>query len=300
LARDGKVWFAAGRSPFLDGGIRVYALDAVSGKIAVKQTIFSRGPQEFRTSTPDREADVTPPGMPDILSSGDGLVYMRWMGFDDDGNITDVKPHLFSATGFLDDTWWHRTYWQYGTAMRGGFGGWPWAARRVPAGRIMVVGDDTLFSYDRSKYDSGNGGDVHAGHIGVIKQDYQDSGRVDHTRNPFLLYAVAKPDPGQPRNQAPKSQLKWQVSVPLVVRAMLAADQTLFIAGPTAGVNNEALMNLAAPQPGSLWAVSTADGSILARHDLAVAPVFDGMAAADKRLYLATLDGEVCCFGGEK
>jgi len=50
------------------------------------------------------------PGMPDILSAGDGLVYMRWMGLDGEGNVTNVKPHLFSATGFLDDTWWHRTY----------------------------------------------------------------------------------------------------------------------------------------------------------------------------------------------
>ena len=49
---------------------------------------------------------------------------MGWACFDREGkNVADVEPHLFSATGFLDDTWWHRTYWQYGVWFRGGFGG---------------------------------------------------------------------------------------------------------------------------------------------------------------------------------
>jgi outer membrane protein assembly factor BamB len=300
LVHEGKVWFAAGRSPFLDGGIHVYALDAVSGKVAVKRTIFSRGPQQLHTSPPEQPGDVTAPGMPDILSASDGTVYMRWMGFDQDGNTTNVRPHLFSATGFLDDTWWHRTYWQYGVSMQGGFGGWPKAAMQVPAGRIMVVGPDTLFSYDRSEYDSGNGGDVHAGHIGVVKRDYQDSGRVDHTQNPFVLYAVAKPDAMQARRRAPKSQLKWQTSVPLLVRAMLVADQTLFIAGPHEGTDNHGLMHLAEPQPGALWAISAADGTVQSKCELAVDPVLDGMAAAGERLYLVTRGGDVCCFGRDE
>ena len=85
----------------------------------------------------------------------------------------------------------------------------------------------------------------------------------------------------------------------MLVRAMLVAGQILFIAGPNAGVDNQGLMNLAAPRPGSLWAVSVADGSVLAKRELVVGPVFDGMAAVDKRLYLTTLSGQVCCFGGD-
>ncbi len=296
LAQDDKVWFAAGRSPYLDGGIHVFALDAATGKVAVKRTVFSRGPQELRLAMPQPKTPVARPGMPDILSAGDGLVYMRWMGFDEQGNLTSVKPHLFSATGFLDDTWWHRTYWQYGTSMQGGFGGWPRAAQQVPAGRIMVVGEETLFSFDRSKYDAGN---VHAGHIGVVKHDYQDSGRVDHPQNPMTLYAVAKPDAAGGRRGGPKNQLRWQTSVPLLVRAMLLADETLFVAGPNAGEGNRGLMQLASPQPGALWAVSGTDGRVLAKHTLAADPVLDGMAAANGRLVLVTRSGEVCCFGAE-
>ena len=46
-------------------------------------------------------------------------------------------------------------------------------------------------------------------------------------------------------------------------------------------------------------AVSAADGSELASYPLDGEPVFDGMAAAAGRLYLAMTDGSVVCFGKE-
>jgi hypothetical protein len=46
-------------------------------------------------------------------------------------------------------------------------------------------------------------------------------------------------------------------------------------------------------------AISAVDGKKLAAVELGAAPVFDGMAAAKGRLYLATLDGKVLCLGGE-
>jgi hypothetical protein len=71
----------------------------------------------------------------------------------------------------------------------------------------------------------------------------------------------------------------------------------LFIAGPDAGVDNAGLAELQAVEPGKLLAVSAADGKIQAQHSLEAAPVFDGMAAAGGRLYLATLDGKILCLG---
>jgi len=297
LVRDGKAWFAAGRSPFLDDGIHVYAIDARSGEIVAQKTVFSRGPQKFNTSKPAQQKDITKPGMPDILSASDDLVFMRWMAFDREANIVPVKPHLFSATGFLDDTWWHRTYWQWGTWMSGGFGGWPRAAQQVPAGRIMIVDDELLYSFARSKYDAGNGGDVSAGHIGVVKRDYQDSGLVAPAKNPLTLYAAVKPDPAKPGNWRKIEPIRWRVSLPILARAMVQADRTLFVAGPDAGRNNSGLADLRASQPGAIWAISADDGSVLSKQPLSAAPIFDGMAAADGKLYLSTMDGKVRCLG---
>jgi hypothetical protein len=47
-----------------------------------------------------------------------------------------------------------------------------------------------------------------------------------------------------------------------------------------------------------LWAVSAGDGERLTEYQLESPPVFDGMVAANGRLYLATMDGKVVCFGG--
>jgi hypothetical protein len=48
-----------------------------------------------------------------------------------------------------------------------------------------------------------------------------------------------------------------------------------------------------------LWAVSAADGNQLAEIKLESPPVFDGMIAANERLYISTTDGKVVCLGGK-
>ena len=240
--------------------------------------------------------------MPDILSGSGELLFLGWTCFDGEGKLAHVRePHLFSATGFLDDTWWHRTYWQYGTWMRGGFGGWPQAARQVPAGRLLVVADEAIFGFGRSAYDVGNPEGTHAGHVGVIKDTYQDSGRVDHSENPYQLYSATKPSAESARRgKRTAVQYKWQTSVPMLVRAMLLAEGTLFLAGPSAGENNQGLADLDTVQPGRLSAVSAADGKMLAECELAAAPVLDGMAAIPGRLLISSVDGSVSCLAGRK
>ena len=54
---------------------------------------------------------------------------------------------------------------------------------------------------------------------------------------------------------------------------------------------------LADQKGAALWAVSAADGKRLAELKLDSMPVWDGMAAARGRLYLATRSGKVLCFG---
>jgi outer membrane protein assembly factor BamB len=300
LVRDDVVWLAAGRSSYLDGGIHLYALELRSGKPLVTKRLDGRDPESWLVPDTRRGRavrDRMPGTLPDILSTSDDVLFMGWTCFDADGDLVDdLKPHLFSATGFLDDTWWHRTYWQYGAWMRGGFGGWPQAARQAPAGRLLVVTDDTVFGFGRSKYDVGNPEGVHAGHVGVIKDGYQDSGRVDHSQNPYRLFSAVKPDAGNVDKGKPGTvHYRWQTAVPILVRAMLLAGQTLFIAGPNAGQNNRGLSELDTVQSGQLCAVSAADGKTLATYELAAAPVFDGMAAVPGRLLVSCTDGSVCC-----
>jgi hypothetical protein len=171
----------------------------------------------------------------------------------------------------------------------------------VPAGRLLVVADEAIYGFGRSQYDAGNPEQVHAGHVGVIKDTYQDSGRVDHSQNPYQLYCATKPDAENARRgRRTAIEHRWQTSVPLLVRAMLLADGTLFIAGPRALEENRGLARLDTVEPGRLSAVSSADGKRLAECELSAAPVLDGMAAIPGRLFISGVDGSVCCLAARK
>jgi hypothetical protein len=109
-----------------------------------------------------------PVGRPDILSSDGKHVFMKSQPFDLEGNRGPLGPHssnplaqasvqageeahLFSPTGFLDGSCWHRTYWVYGRSFAGGWRGWSLAGRYAPAGRIMVVDDKNAYVFKHSR-----------------------------------------------------------------------------------------------------------------------------------------------------
>ena len=97
------------------------------------------------------------------------------------------------------------------------------------------------------------------------------------------------------------------------VRAMVLADRTLFLVRPAdvvdeakslrdfdSSANQSKLVEqreLLDGKSGSfLWVASADDGAKLAEYRLDGMPVFDGLAAANGRLYLATTDDKVVCF----
>ncbi len=112
-------------------------------------------------------------------------------------------------------------------------------------------------------------------------------------------------------------QHHWTKDVPLLARAMVLAGGTLFVAGPPDVIDeqqafrqiNDAKVRrsladqvaaLNGKKGAALLAISTADGTELARYYLESPPVFDGMAGAGGRLYMATVDGKVLCFRESK
>ena len=98
-------------------------------------------------------------------------------------------------------------------------------------------------------------------------------------------------------------------SLALLVTGAAAAGVLLFVLGVLVGVQldlAETGPELAEFRPlsafegraGALLQVfSTEDGSLLKSQSLASLPAFDGMSATAGRLYLATQDGKVVCFG---
>ena len=300
LVVDGAAYFAAGRTSYLDGGMSLYKLDGATGK--------TLNVVRLQVDEEKRDAGIAAGGyLPDVLSAGRESVYLRSARFDLDlARQKDDVPHLWSSVGFLDDSWWHRTYWQIGTSMGSGWGGWPKAGQRVPAGRLLVTDGSRVFGFARNQYD------IPGAHLGIDASGVWGPIGAQQGRWTFyhLFGRALESEAGKQSRRKPDSEAAgkagWTRRVPVLVQAMVLAGETLFVAGPPDKVDeiphqparvDPLAEALEARRGGTLAAVSSADGKTLADYELNSPPVFDGMAAAEGRLYLSTKMGEIVCMG---
>ena len=294
LVEDDMLYFAAGRSSYLDGGIYLYRLDPRTGKLLSETRIDSRDPKTGEEPQVTVRGTDMPGALPDVLSSDGEFVYMRHMRFDKNGVEQEPKvPHLYSPAGFLDGSWWHRTYWIIGTGMGCGYGGWPRTGNIAPSGRLLVCDASSVYGFGRTPYAT------HGSHIGLGKTRYRlfAASRKSLSVSKPASKAAEKKKGRRGRTPAkPTVKYHWSGQVPLVARAMVLAEQTLFLAGPL-GEGVDALAALDGRQGALLYVVSAATGEKVAEYKLDSPPVFDGMTAATGRLYLSMKNGRVLCLG---
>jgi hypothetical protein len=220
--------------------------------------------------------------LPDLLSTDGVHLFMRHQAFAFDGTPARQKiDHLFSPAGFLDDSWWHRTYWQYGADMSSGYGGWITAGNRRISGRILVQRGDRIFGYGRKEYRKPGS------HVGLDAQHHLFSAKTPPRQDPGQIRKGAAP--------AEQSQVQydWSVELPFHVRAKALAGDELIVAGPVE------IADLEAAEPAGdvwLWVLSADDGKQLAEYRLPASPVFDSIAISDASLVLTTVDGQVIRF----
>jgi len=313
-SQRGIVYCVAGRSMFLDGGMRLLRLDAATGRKISETVLDHLNPKTGKPLDANIEWPNLPVALPDILSFDGTYVYMRSQRFDLQGRRPEVVTptdcedqtgegaHLFSPTGFLDGSWWHRTYWLWGKTPLSAAGWWYAAAYNAPAGRIMAVDDSRVYAFGRKP------------------QYFPSTTALEYhlfraEKEPEFIQTGPKTKPWRPVPKRPV--FDWSEEVPLLGRALVLAGQRLFVAGPPDMVDTEQTQ-LAVDDPESraglaaqaaalegergalLWVVSAEDGRKLAEYRLGAPPVFDGMAAAGGRLYLAAIDGNVTCFGARE
>ena len=346
LVREGQVYCVAGRSMFLDGGMRLCRIDAATGKLLSETALDDRIPGTDKNLQFAMQGLNMPPGLPDVLSCDDKFVYMRSQKFDFAGKRTELfagnpswnedvaqksasaqtgeGAHLFSTIGFLDGSWFHRSYWIYGQMVHNGCNFWFRAARYAPSGRIMVLDDDTIYAYGRLPqyylwtpaleyrlYAADR--QVKPESIQRALEGGQQLKKVAAGRWIFNRQLTGK----MTVKELSAADVKWSRDKPdVIARAMVLAGKTLFLAGPPDVLDEEAAVArrwdsdvqkqlaeqdaaLLGERGAMLWSVSAADGKKLAEVALDAIPVWDGMAAANGRLYLATADGKVRCFAGK-
>ncbi len=166
LIQDDIVNCVSGRSNFLDGGLRLIRLELATGKKLTENIMDETNPETGNNIQDKIKVLQMPVGLPDILSTDGKFVYMKSQKFDLEGNRLEIGPnsgdfvgqasvqrgesaHLFAPMGFLDDSWFHRSYWVLGQSFAGGHGGYYQAGRFAPSGRIMVNGNGYVYGYGR-------------------------------------------------------------------------------------------------------------------------------------------------------
>ena len=327
LMQDGIAHCVAGRSMFLDGGMRLLRLDPETGRKISETILDDRDPKTGKNLQVHVKGLNMPAALPDILSSDGKYIYMRTQRFGLDGlrrhiAQTDVKDqlgegrHLFCSTGMLDSSWFHRSYWIFGKSIASGAGGWPRAGKATPAGRLMVLDESNVYGYGRRPeyYKWTTPMEYH-----LFAADKEVQRLKPPTQKKPAKTPAARRQQQKRRANAlnTKPVYHWSRQAPLYVRAMVLADKTLFIAGPPDIIDEEeTFRNPDASRAASklreqtdvfegkkgafLRVVSASDGKKLNEYKLESVPVWDSMAASKGRLYLAMKNGKVLCFAGKE
>jgi len=288
----------------------MYRLKPETGEVISHATLDGKA-HDGRVMTGAEEKRLV--GLPDVLSASDDGVFMRAGVFRLEGGqierkllpaskVTrysrgptpveriqgEARVHLFSSYGFLDDSWFHRSYWVYSDicSHRHGYAG---TGKRSPAGRILVCDDQNVYGFGRQK-------------------------KYFNWTSPMEYRLFAEPKKGPVASGVNKAL--WETNVPILTRGLVLAGDTLFAAGPP-DVLDETMPGIRSEDPrvvkaaeeqeaalagrrgGILLAVSKMNGEVKYRCHLDGPPVFDGLIAANGRLYMALQDGTVQCWEGQ-
>jgi len=317
LVQDGVVYFAAGRSSFLDGGILVYALDAKTGQVLHHHHL--EGPW------PDINEDTGRPfamegALPDLMVSDGKDLYMQRIKFDaklnrlqtkresDLGELDMGANHLVATGGFLDDTGFDRLYWMYSRRWPGFY----FSQQSPKAGQLVVFDDTTTYAvkyfYRRIQWSPAFFPAEHGYLLFADDNDnepmLQDRAKtakaIDWLPKEALTDRYRRGGRGVEKGTGYVRSLpaKWQKMIPLRIRAMVLAGDRLFAAGTPDVLDPKDPLAAFQGRKGALLQVFSAkDGSLVKSYSLPSPPAFDGLSAAAGRLYLACRDGKVICFG---
>ena len=318
LVLDGVAYCSAGRSSWLDGGIHLFGLEPATGRV-IHHTLYESRQPEFRRDEAPREAphlerieqNVTDhktfedPDLSDAFSMAGGSISDVLVS--DGRNVflhhrkfnaalekqEELSRHLFSTSSLLDDAENHRSHWVLGT---GDFSRIPVAyswivnsrdGRRgastmaVPTGVLLAYDDQAVWGVQRLEQ-----GQAAVGDYLLFKMDNE----------PFRPDEPSLPDF---RHVSPREYV-YRVNLPGRGRAMVKSGEHLFVAVmPNDLPDDDPHAAYDGRRGGAVLVCAEADGGVLAEHPLDSPAVWDGMAAANGRLYIATQDGRIVCLAGE-
>ncbi len=347
LVARNRLYALAGRNMLLDGGMRMLLLDPVTGEKKSETVLNEIDPETGKHIQHKMPGKAMPVANPDILSCDDKFIYMGAQKFEYDGKRIDVNApkfkemeqygegrHLFCPTGFLDDSWFHRSFMIYGRTGGEGHNEYARVTGITPIGRLIALDEDNAYGFRAANYaNTMRPRTHHLIYSAPRDRTEQEKAAVAAQKRA----AVSKPEPAaesshkkgkrpkkgkkEPSYRPPKLKYHWQVENPgVLANAMVLADDTLFVAGPPDITDEGAAFQANfedsdsgimrslkkqdeawdGAQGGVLVAVDKQTGEKKAEYKLDHIPVFDGMAAAHGALFIPLSDGNVVCFGKEE
>ena len=323
VTRD-VVYFTAGRSTYLDGGIRIYGLEPATGKILHKGLL--EGPHRSVDGERDLAFFILGANS-DVLVSQDGFLYMRQKKMTPElkevevdvlssKGAQDVGLHVFSTSGLLDDSGYNRTFWMYSKRWPG----FQLANQAPKTGQLLVVDDEKTYAvrmfYRRNVHSPmffpGREGyllfaDLNTNEPQIVGEPgsrkplaWLPQSHIPREGNPGLEDASrgfgADKGIGYTRAELPV----WTNWLDVQIRAMVKAGDTLFVAGPPDVLDPKDPYAAFEGRKGArVLAISAKDGKELSDIQLEYPPVFDGMIAAGDCLFASLRDGSVVCLAGK-
>jgi len=324
LVYRGTAYVAAGRSTYLDGGIRLYGIEPASGRIVHRGLL--EGPH--RTIDGPRDLAFYILGAnADVLVAQDGFIYMRQKKLTpqlkeieapvlSSKGAQDVGLHVFSTASLLDGSWYNRTFWMY--AKR--WPGFQLANQAPKAGQLLVFDPERTYSlrvfYRRN---------VHSPMFFPATKGYLLFADLN-TNEPQI---VGEPGARKPVEWLPQSDFSramggqwrrldstafgqdkmigytraepplWMQWVPVRVRGMVKAASRLYAAGaPDVLDPQDPYAAFEGRKGARLMVLSAEHGKLESQQtELPAPPVFDGMIAAGGRLLVSLENGTLVALG---
>ncbi len=276
----GVVVAAAGRSQYLDGGIRVAALDVGTGDIVTG----------YSGETPANTAALN-----DILVSDGAGLYLRGQQVLTLGAAGRSAPGgvLAADAGLLDSSNFDRVVWKYRKVhgqmlafdhdrvygVRGSYQFGKTYASEAPGGKALTLAKFSAKTYRSRGFPTGS-----------LVFSVKPGGKPrEGVKSPPWLFRSARPD--QVKHYA------WAVGVPLQIRALVRAgrldepDGALLL---IAGWPDEARAG-AEGGTSELWTMDGETGAKFAGVALDARPVFDGIAVTNLGVFVSLQNGAVVC-----
>ncbi|MDB4459253.1 PQQ-binding-like beta-propeller repeat protein, partial [bacterium] len=278
LVIDDVIYFAAGRQPFADGGVLIFAIDPTTGERHWVHRIDTI-PQKGYYENSGLEFDPY-----DIMhQEGDRITMSRWILTKDGKKVEVDKWNAFALlnTG-KGKAYVPRGTWTYGARHQHRF---PGEAKRRP---LSVFRDSTIYSslngtteIFRRDFDLDNGDKFSPKWI----TGWAAAGAARKGEKPYRSYRLAekaawKADHHTSEEERSKEIKKGTQLYNNLYAMALSGDDKLYIAH----------------KDGRLKTISTKDGSVLAERTIPQ-PAWDGLAIANQRLFLTTQTGELLCLG---